>query len=114
MEQLLPMVKEEAVDASDSDHSECKGDISDNNNQKQICREPPHFTFDNYVADNKILNLFGEALEPIIFQYVAHTLKTYLYVIILKQLYLVQTAQYAHLLNREHLTCVHNKVLAVC
>jgi hypothetical protein len=44
------------VNVSDSDDGEGKGK-GDNTNQKKIFREPPHFTFDNYVADNKILNL---------------------------------------------------------
>jgi hypothetical protein len=58
MEQLLKMVKEEAVDSSDSYTSEGEGE-GDSNNQEQIFGEPPHFISKNYFADNKILNLLG-------------------------------------------------------
>jgi hypothetical protein len=51
----LTMVKHEASgDDTNTDEEE-----GSSNKQNTIFRQPPHFTFDNYFADDKILNLLG-------------------------------------------------------
>jgi hypothetical protein len=68
MEQLIPMIKDEANDDNDDDEdeddeSESESDIVEeyaiSNKPKKIFKQPPPFTFDNYFADDKVLNLAG-------------------------------------------------------
>jgi hypothetical protein len=60
------MIKEEASDDNDDDEDYEDYDESDideeyaiSNEPQKIFKKPPHFTFDNYFADNKVLNLLG-------------------------------------------------------
>jgi hypothetical protein len=64
MDQLIPMMKEEASDDNDDDDGyDDERDIDEeyaiSNEPKKIFKQLPHFTFDNYFADDKVLNLLG-------------------------------------------------------
>jgi hypothetical protein len=58
MEQLIPMIKDEA---GDGDDDVANTDEEDGNSDapNKIFREPPHFTFKKYFSGNKVLNLLG-------------------------------------------------------
>jgi hypothetical protein len=62
MEQFILMIKDEAS-ADDDDENYDESDIDEeyaiSNEPHKIIKHPPRFTFDNYFADDKVLNLLG-------------------------------------------------------
>jgi hypothetical protein len=57
------MIKEEAsaadYDDEDDDEINIDEEYAISNEPKKMFKQPPHFTFDNYFADDRVLNLLG-------------------------------------------------------